>query len=107
MQGEAGRVTLDFAGQNELQKVHASERVRLTQRSASAATEPPQANTSTPQDFALTAPAIDFLIAKGRLLDRAVTSGAPEITIFPASASPGNTPPAQRTVITAGKFEAR
>jgi lipopolysaccharide export system protein LptA len=107
MQGEAGRVTLDVAGQNELQKIHASERVRLTQHSTSAATEQPPANASVPQDFAITAPVIDFLIAKGRLLDRAVTSGSPEISIFPANASPADKTSAQRTVITAGKFEAK
>jgi len=29
MQGDAGRAVLDFLGQNQLQKVHASEGVRL------------------------------------------------------------------------------
>ena len=117
MQGDAGHVTLDFAGQNQIQKVRASEGVRLTQRSTSTSTDQPKANASSPQDFDLTAPVIDFFIAEGRRLDHAITSGPPEITIFSASASPANISPAnagapsspstQRTVITAGKFEAR
>src|SRR4029077_13726271 len=34
MQGDAGRVILDFAGQNQLQKVHAVDGARLTQNAA-------------------------------------------------------------------------
>ena len=34
MQGDAGRVILDFAGQNQLQKVRAVDGVRLTQNAA-------------------------------------------------------------------------
>ena len=34
MQGDAGRVILDFLGQNQLQKVHAADGVRLAQHGA-------------------------------------------------------------------------
>jgi len=110
MQGDAGRAVLDFAGQNLLQKVHASEGVRLTQHAAEAANT--AANASPPQDYDITAPVIDFFVKQGRRLDRAETSGAAQITIAPAqqpssatAVTAGNT--GQRTVITAGRFDSR
>jgi lipopolysaccharide export system protein LptA len=105
MQGDAGRAILDFAGQNQLQKVHAADGVRLAQHPGPST---PAANASPPQDFDITAPIIDFLIADGRRLDRAETSGAAQITIYPAqTSSPANEQlSAQRTVITAGRFDA-
>jgi lipopolysaccharide export system protein LptA len=99
-------VILDFLGQNQLQKVHAVEGVRLRQHSLNV-------NSSTasapPEDFDITAPIIDFFVAEGRRLDHAETSGAAQITIspthdlHPASAKAS----AQRTVITAGRFDAK
>ncbi len=86
MQGDAGRVVLDFRGQefhgqNELQKVHASEGVRLEQRSANTNITAADAS-ALPQDFdPRHAAAIDFLVAGGRRLERAQTLGAAEITI--------------------------
>ncbi len=106
LQGDAGRATLDFSGQNQLQKVHAAEGVRLAQHSASTGA---MADGSAPQNLDIAAPAIDFFIAEGRRLERAETSGAlPTITISPAqnSTTASAQPPAQRTVITAGRFEA-
>jgi lipopolysaccharide export system protein LptA len=118
MQGAAGRAIMDFLGQNQLQKVHAQDGVRLMQHAAttdntSADASPP---TSTPQDFDITAPIIDFFVADGSRLDRAVTSGAAQITISPAQNS---APPTAKTtaktsaqasfphtVITAGRFDA-
>ncbi|HWY58818.1 MAG TPA: LPS export ABC transporter periplasmic protein LptC [Terriglobales bacterium] len=111
MQGDAGRAILDFKGQNQLQKVHATEGVRLAQHAAGTAAV--AANASPPQDFDITAPVIDFFVAGGRRLDHAETSGAAQITITPAQASiPLNAktspqPAAQRTVITAGRFDAK
>lgn len=107
MQANAGRVVLAFSGHNELQRVRAEDGVRLTERAANA--EKPKPDGSGPQDFELTAPAIDFFLAQGRLLDRAVTSGPAQIATFPANNStmPGQAPPAQRTTVTAGKFEAK
>ena len=42
---------------------------------------------SGPQDFELTAPIIDFTVAQGHMLRRAVTSGAAQITICQAQGS--------------------
>src|SRR5580698_3292586 len=126
MQGDAGRVILDFAGQNQLQKIHALDGARLVQKAAAGAAETvnaanpvagdggkqpapgKQAKPSGPQDFDLTASAIDFTVVNGHILKRAVTSGAAQITIAsapPPGSSPGSTK-SQRTVVTAGTFDA-
>jgi lipopolysaccharide export system protein LptA len=122
MQGDAGRVVLDFAGQNELQKVHALDGAHLSQRGVRSKTSPTSASRSAssakggtdsgPQDFDLTAPVIDFTLAGGNVLERAETSGAAQITIASAQreedvspSSTGKTP--QKTVITAGRFVAK
>jgi lipopolysaccharide export system protein LptA len=125
VQGDAGRVVLDFEGRNELQKVHALDGARLVQKGVEqagahasptnvastnvAANIPPTKaakNTglvSGPQDFELKAPIIDFTVAD-KVLQYAVTSGAAQITITPAAES--DAAKMQRTVVTAGKFEA-
>jgi lipopolysaccharide export system protein LptA len=119
MQGDAGRAILDFLGQNQIQKVHAADGVRLAQHADT--TNPPTANasanvsentsqrTSQPQDFDLTSPVVDFFVADGRRLDHAETSGAAMITISPAhNSSPASKQAsAPRTVITAGRFDAK
>src|ERR1700722_13892482 len=122
MQGTAGRVILDYAGQNQLQKVHALEHVRLTQSGTNRDTPTAKSSTkdSGAQDFALTATAVDFLVMDGRFLDRAETFGAAQITIHSApvpvstpSAAPTSSgqsttsSAAQQTIITAGKFNAK
>ncbi len=114
MEGNAGRVILDYSGRNLLQKVHAAESVRLAQH---AGTNPkPSANGGTgAHDFELTSPIVDFYVVDGRFLDYADTSGNAKITILPAGesdtvSSAGNSPANsadQRTVITAGKFKAK
>ena len=127
MQGDAGRAVLDFLGQNQLQKVHAADGVRLAQHAAAtvltadASANPAQhtsehasEHVSEPQDFDLTAPIVDFFIAEGRRLDHAETSGAAQIVISPSSAQKSQ-PSAkisaqrssQRTVVTAGRFDAK
>jgi lipopolysaccharide export system protein LptA len=110
MQGDAGRVILDFAGQNQLQKVHAVDGVRLTQN-AVAGNKPAAKGVATgPQDFDLSAPIIDFTVAHGHILKHAETSGAAQITIAQAPESSPATLQAsspQRTVVTAGKFHAQ
>jgi lipopolysaccharide export system protein LptA len=117
MQGDAGRAVLDFRGQNQLQTVHASNGVRLAQHAASGSQSGAGASkagvavveSSTPQNFDLKAPIVDFFVADGRRLSRAETSGAAQITISPAQ----NSTPAsgqgfgQRTIITAGRFDAK
>jgi len=111
IEGDAGRVVLDFTGQNQLQKLHALDGARLTERADGG-------NKLGSQDFALTAPVIDFAVTQGRVLDRAETSGAAQIVIAPAQgtgsteasaagADAGPAPLAKRTVVTAGKFEAK
>ncbi len=103
MQGDAGRLVLDYAGQNQLQTAHALDGVRLREAAASN----PGANSGA-QDFELSAPAIDFIVAQGRILQHAQTFGAAQIRITPAQGA-GSVQPsrAQQTVVTAGKFEAQ
>ena len=108
MQGDAGRVILDFAGQNELQRVHALDGVRLTQKGAPGSKPAAKGVAAGPQDFELTAPIIDFTVAQGHILKQAVTSGAAHITIAQAPEAGSATAqevPIQHTVVTAGKFE--
>jgi lipopolysaccharide export system protein LptA len=129
MQGEAGRVIMSFAGQNQLQKVHAVDGARLAQKSTTQKSTTEKSATqnaangnkpagkgaaSGPQDFEITAPVIDFTVAQGHIIEHAVTSGAAQITITqpqasPAAAQNSTTPVAstQRTVVTAGKFDAQ
>jgi lipopolysaccharide export system protein LptA len=114
MQGDAGQAILDFLGQNQLQKVHAMDGVRLAQHNASTAavaTDSPatSASSSSPQDFELTAPVVDFYVLDGNRLDHAETSGAAKITITPSqnSSAASAQPSDQRTVITAGRFDAK
>src|SRR5579864_8559423 len=103
LQGEAGRVIFDFAGENELQKVHAVEGAHLSQKVAKAS-RPGDKNNS-PQNFDLTAPVIDFTVANGRVLKQAVTSGAARIVLTQAQdSSPAAAQSDQQTVVTAGKF---
>jgi lipopolysaccharide export system protein LptA len=107
MQGDAGRAILTFLGQNELQKVHAMDGVRLAQRSTGNGA--PNASSSSPQEYDITAPIIDFFVVEGNRLDHAVTSGAAKITITPAQNSTASSAQTsdQRTVITSGRFDAK
>jgi lipopolysaccharide export system protein LptA len=115
MQGDAGRAILDFHGQNQLQKVHASDGVRLAQHAASMSKpadpskpQPATAETSTPQDFDLKAPIVDFFVVDGRRLTRAETTGAAEITISPAqNSNAASAQASQHTVITSSRFDAK
>ena len=115
MQGDAGKAILDFLGQNQLQKVHAMDGVRLAQHGASGgapatgSSASSSESSSTPQDFDLTAPVVDFFVAEGNRLDHAETSGAAKIMIAPAqnASAASAQASAQGTVITAGRFDAR
>jgi len=108
MQGNAARAVVDFAAQNQVRTVHAAEGVRLWQHGAGSSGLA-AGSTSGPQDFELIAPVVDFFVAEGRLLDRAVTSGAAQITISPAQdpAQPAMPSSAAHTVVTAGRFDAK
>ncbi len=106
----AGRVTLNFAGQQILQTVHAEDGVRLTQKNgtgtdsiAASAGKSESSSSSTSkggQDLEMTAPVMDFQVKDGRLLERAETSGPPQIVITQPASN-------QKTVVTASKFTAK
>ncbi len=110
----AGRVTLYFAGQQILETVHAEDGVRLSQMNSQSGTlvavatpgsssglSPSQAKGGAQsQDIEMTAPVMDFIVKDGRLLERAETSGPPQIVITQPGAN-------QKTVVTAAKFTAR
>ena len=108
MEGEAGRVIVDFAGRNEVRKIHAVDGARLTERAAESSQPVKKDAGSALQDFELTAPVIDFVVANGRRLKHAETSGAAKITITqqPATTQTSPRPSTQKTVVTAGKFNA-
>ena len=111
MQGDAGRVILDFAGQNQLQKVHALDGAHLAQKPASATKPPDKDAAVASQNFELTAPVIDFTISQGHILGHAVTSGAAKILITqtgqPAKGIGAPQPSIpEETVVTAGRFDA-
>src|SRR5579862_4303906 len=107
VQGQAGRVVVDFAGQNEVQKIHALDGAHLLQKAANVASADGKTDGSGKQDFDLTAPAIDFALGEGRVLKHAVTVGAAQIMIAdaqPTSAAANRS--GQKTVVTADKFDA-
>jgi lipopolysaccharide export system protein LptA len=106
----AGRVTLHFAGQQMLKTVHAEDGVRLVQKksqngavvmssalSSALASSPTKGDA---QDVEMTAPAMDFIVKDGRQLERAETSGPPQIVITQPDSN-------QKTVVTAAKFTAK
>jgi len=103
----AGRVTLHFverAGQQMLETVHAEDGVRLSQKNRSgnpvASAASPAKGGAQSQDIEMTAPAMDFIVKDGRLLERAETSGPPQIAITQPDSN-------QKTVVTAAKFTAK
>jgi lipopolysaccharide export system protein LptA len=100
--GDAGKVVLDFAGRNEVKKVHALEGASLRQNATRASSAPN--NNATPGSFELTAPVLDFDVAQGHILQHAVTSGAAQITILQGQDATHTS--SQKTVVTAGKFDA-
>jgi lipopolysaccharide export system protein LptA len=108
-EASAGRATLQFVGQQMLKTVHAEDGVRLSQKSGrgevvmTASTRPGGSGTKDydkDQDIEVTAPVMDFIVRDGRLLERADTSGPPQIVIMQPGAN-------QKTVVTAGKFVAK
>jgi lipopolysaccharide export system protein LptA len=91
--GSAGRAELSFGANNALTKVHAEQQVKLRQEHEPSA--------STAQDVEVTAPAMDFFVAKGQHLTRAETLGSPQISLLPTDSKQGI------TRITADKFIAK
>src|ERR1017187_9883569 len=101
----AGRVTLHFSGQQILKTVHAEDGVRLSQKNNQNGTGTGGASLSASggsrsQDIEMTAPVMDFIVKDGRLLERAESSGPPQIVITQPGAN-------QKTVVTAAKFTAK
>ncbi len=105
---DAGRVIVDLEGQNQIRKVHAVDGVHLIQKAPSENQTAQKGSASTPQDFDLTAPIIDFTVANGHVLRHAETTGAPQIVIAGQADHSGSQKSAtgDRTVVTAGKFYA-
>ena len=104
-EASAGRVTLHFGGQQILQTVHAEDGVRLVQKKAERAGRAgtpvaPLSESDDAQDVEMTAPVMDFIVKDGRRLERAETSGPPQIVITQPGAN-------QKTVVTAAKFTAK
>ena len=97
--GSAGRVIVDFSAGRDVEKIHAESGVWLKQARPSLASSGTNPVTS-PQDIEITAPAMDFFVAGGDRLDRAETSGPGQIALSQPDAN-------QRTLVTAGKFQAR
>src|SRR5579871_1086086 len=97
LQGDAGRVVLDFAGQNQLRTVHALDGATLFQKSTNP-TKP------SGQTFELKAGGIDFAVANGNHIDHAETLDAGQITISASDETSAAETQAQKTVVTAGKF---
>ncbi len=119
--GTAGKVTLNFVGEQILKTVHAEDGVQLSQKNrgngvglASAASSAGSSLSGSvlpgsssagmgkggTQDIDMTAPVMDFVVKNGRLLDRADTGGPPQIVITQPESN-------QKTVVTAAKFTAR
>ncbi len=100
---DAGRVILNFSGDNQLQTVQAVDGAHLRQTGTASR----EKVSTAAQDFDLTAPQIDFTVAEGHILRGAKTSGPAQITIVDSPKN-GSIPPSSsgKTVVTAGKFDA-
>ena len=110
MRGNAGQVVLNFTGNNVLANVHTQENVKLVQRQQPAKSSASgrddeahdvEGHAVGAQEVEVTASVIDFLLAGGRRLQRADTSGAAQIAIRSTTSATG------QTLITAGRFHAR
>ena len=103
-QAYAGRATLHFGVGQVIETVHAEDGVRLEQQKQgtdATATTPSSASSSAAANqrtIEMTAPAMDFLLKNGKVLQSATTSGPPQITLTQGGS--------QKTIITADKFTA-
>ena len=94
MHASAGKAELEFGAKTQLAKIHATESVVLS-----------NAGPQNLQDgFALNAGGVDFFLKGSNRLDRAITSGAAQVTLDSKPGSAQKT--ASRTVATADRFEA-
>ena len=106
MEASSGRAVVSFGACNTVNKIHADEQVRLSQRQNSAETGPGRGSVSLQkqggsQNLEVTAPAMDFFIADGRRIKSAETIGPPQISLLPADSRKG-----MQTRATADKFTA-
>ncbi len=106
----AGRILLDFSGRSQVSKIRAEDNVKIIELAGEAGipvrldgrdARPTTNGSGSGQQVEVTAPAIDFFMAKGKRLDRAETSSAGRIAIFPAAAQ------GSLTTITAARFQAK
>ena len=95
MDGNAGRVLLNFSGKS-VSMVHTEDNVRFIQHQKASGPSAPA------QDVEINAPVVDFLLTRAHKLQRAETSGPPQIAIRPT----GLGVTAQQTLVTATKFDA-
>ena len=103
MTGDAGRVVVDFTGQNEINTIHALDGVHLAQRTGNQIID----KASPPQNFELAAPTVTFLVEDGHFLRSAETAGAARMTILQSQPQSKTAQASEdRTVVTAGKFTA-
>jgi len=91
-EADAGRVTLHFGTGQILKTVRAEDGVRLTQKR--------EDSTAKAQHVEMTAPAMDFVVKDGHILELAETTGPPEIVISQLASK-------QKTSIMAKRFTAR
>jgi len=106
IEGDAGRVVLDFADRNQLQKVHALDGAHLLEKSGNEAVGVQKKTAPNASDFELTSPVIDFTVKEGRILQHASTSGAAQIVLTQSGLAPSTTGTPQRTVVIADRFDA-
>jgi len=92
IQATAGRVTLDFARESQLTKVHAEDGVRLVQR------QEPSSPSAAAQNLEVTSRVMDFYVGAQNRMQRAETSGPAQVVFLPVS---GDGP---QTIVTAGQF---
>jgi lipopolysaccharide export system protein LptA len=95
-QATAGKVVIDFSARNLVRKVRAEDNAKLTELPP-AAVQKSEGNAGRVE---ISAPAIDFVLARGKHLDHASTASASQITIVPVHED------GSRTLVTAGGFEA-
>jgi lipopolysaccharide export system protein LptA len=106
VQGNSGKLTVNFTGTNQATTARAAENVRLVQhQSKKKQTQAKDHNRDAgKQDVIVTAPIIDFFLQDGQQLKSAITSGTgPQIQMVQLDESKKG----QKTVVTAVKFNAQ
>jgi lipopolysaccharide export system protein LptA len=97
LDASAERVLVSFAGKDVVSKIRAEQNVKVLQKPPA----PGQTGASDAQQVEVTAPAMDFYLTAQERLERAQTSAGAAISMTPANST------GERTVITAGVFNAR